>query len=70
MSLQQQPVNQVGPNYPYNAYLDLLFDTEDKQELHNQLFIKDDPTMDDGNAIDGSNRGLWRRSKYISEKTR
>jgi hypothetical protein len=45
------------------AYLYLLFDTEDNQELLNQLFIKDDPTMDDGNATDRTNRGLWGRSK-------
>jgi hypothetical protein len=43
--------------------LDLLFDTDDNQELLNQLFVKDDPGMDDGNAVDGTNRGLWNRSK-------
>jgi hypothetical protein len=41
LSLQQQPLSQVGPNYPYKAYLDLLFDTENDQELYSQLFVKD-----------------------------
>jgi hypothetical protein len=70
MSLQQQPTNQVGPNYPYKAYLDLLFDTEDEQELLNQLFIKDDPgtDMDDGDPS-GSNQGLYKRAIYTEGKT-
>jgi hypothetical protein len=71
LSLQQQPMNQVGPNYPYKAYLDLLFDTEDTQELYNQLFIKDDGGSIDMDVSDpsGTNQGLFNRSMYTYGKT-
>jgi hypothetical protein len=65
LSLQQQSMNQVGPNYPYKAYLDMLFDTEDKQELINQMFVKDDGGVDmdisDPNSL---NQGLFDRYVY------
>ena len=46
MSIQQQPISEVGPYYAYKGYLDTLLDTEDEaelnsQELNSQLFIKD-----------------------------
>jgi hypothetical protein len=65
LSLQQQSMNQVGPNYPYKAYLDLLFDTEDNQELINQMFIKDDGGADmDISDPNGTNQGLFNRHEY------
>jgi hypothetical protein len=58
LSLQQQPLSQVGPNYPYKAYLDLLLDTKDDQELYSQLFVKDT----DG---DGLGEGAEERTKGL-----
>jgi hypothetical protein len=57
LSLEKQPVSQVGPNYPYNAYLDLLLDTENYQELYSQLFVKD--------TKGGSGAGLKEITKYL-----
>jgi hypothetical protein len=63
--LQQQSMNQVGPNYPYKAFLDLLFDTEDNQELINQMFIKDDGGVDmDVSDPNSTNQGLFNRHEY------
>jgi hypothetical protein len=57
LSLQQQPLSQVGPNYPYKAYLDLLFDTDNDQELYSQLFVKD--------TGGGTGAGAKERTKYL-----
>jgi hypothetical protein len=57
LCLQQLPLSQVGPNYPYKAYLDLLFDTENDQELYSQLFVKD--------TGGGTGAGAKEKTKYL-----
>lgn len=68
LSLQQQPLYSVGPNYGFKAYLDCLLDSspERQDELTSQLYYKDTPEPDAGleSDSDGSNNGLYLRSRF------
>ncbi len=50
VSLQQQPLSEVGPNHAYKAYFDVLHNTKSEEELNCMLFYADTPThFDDTN---------------------
>jgi hypothetical protein len=66
ISLQQRSLSQLGPNYPYKAYLDLLLGTEDEQELYSQTFVKDDDFIKWGDlATMGTSTGVVERTKAL-----
>lgn len=68
-SPQQTSVGQVGHNYPYKAYIDTLLSTRESENVlrESQLFIKDDPGVDDPDVKSGMNTGLHRRSMYTNK---
>ncbi|KAK3091490.1 hypothetical protein FSP39_020208 [Pinctada imbricata] len=68
IAVQQQTVtSSVSNNYPYKAYLDMLFKhgtTQKTIDTQSQLFIPDSGNVDDPDAAAGSNLGLYLRTKY------
>jgi len=68
-TLQQTPVGQVGRNYPYKAYIDTLLSTRESEKVlrESQLFIKDNPGVDDPDVKSGMNTGLYMRSMYTNK---
>ena len=66
-TLQQTHVGQVGQNYPYKAYIDTLMSTRESEKVlrESQLFIKDNPGVDDPDVKSGMNTGLH-RSMYTN----
>ncbi len=67
VSLQQQPVSEVGPNHAYKAYFDVLLNTKSVEEMTCMLFYEDTPMhFDDTDALSGSNGGLTNRFHYTN----
>lgn len=61
---QQKYVSDVGTNYPFKAYIDILFSTNSSRRVDttSQLFIKDNVgQFDDADAKTGGNMGLLER---------
>ncbi|XP_061190438.1 uncharacterized protein F54H12.2-like [Saccostrea echinata] len=71
LQLQQQPVSQLGTNYPYKAYLDSLLGTDrltQESKLSSEGFIPDSAGfMDDPNPKTGGNSGLFMRYNFTKE---
>jgi hypothetical protein len=68
-TLQQTPVGQVRYNFPSKAYIDTLLSTRESEKVlrEYQLFIKDNPEVDDPDVKSGMNRELHRRSMYTNK---
>ena len=68
-TLQQTHVGQVGQNYPYKAFIDTLLSTRESEKVlrESQLFIKDNPGVDNPDVKSGMNTGLYRRSMYTNK---
>ena len=68
-TLQLTPVGQVGHNYPYKAYIDTLLSTRESEQVlrASQLYIKDNPGVDDPEVKSGMHTGLYRRSMYANK---
>lgn len=58
LSVQQHPISEVGPHYPFKAYLDTLLDTENKEELQAQGFQEDESGHMDATPDKLKNNGL------------
>ena len=67
LSLQQTSVSQLGAHYPYKAYLDVLLNTVDSQELEPQMFFKDQIDMEDTNLAQPKNMAILSRYAVIHE---
>ncbi len=68
VSLQQQPLSEVGPNYAYKAYFDVLLNTKSREELECMLFYDDTALhFDDTDAKTGSNGGLTNRYNFTQD---
>ncbi len=65
LNVQQQPVNEVGNNYSYKAYIDTVLNEVDERKLSCQLFFVDSSghLMDDP-STNGGNSGLYARASY------
>lgn len=62
----QTSVGEVGINYPYKGYLDVLLNTSKTcdSSLQSQLFFKD--TANNFDAVDSSNFGFYARQRYTT----
>ena len=67
LNIQQRPVSEVGPHYPYKAYLDTLFNTVMTEELDAQLFFEDESDGINDTDPNGGNNGLFLRTKFLQD---
>ena len=70
-NLQHHPIGQLGTNYPYKAYFDVLLNTDrndQSSKLSSMGYTHDDArSMDDSNPATSSNSALYMRSLFTRD---
>ena len=67
LNIQQHPTSEVGNNYAYKAYLDLLLGNPTQHDLNGIGFYKDDSDHPEDTDPAGRNNGLFIRSYWTAE---